>query len=241
MSRSIDRSPSRGAQLARALAAALPSVLASRCASRARAAAGALGASVAIGALGALVALGGCAFGTPAAVSNIRYDLGPANSPASATTLPAMRMFDVRAPRSLDSDDILYRLSYADPQRAAAYANSHWTMTPALLLSQRLRDELSTRGTVLGGGDAVAAPLLTIDLEQFEQVFDGEAQSHGALTARATLTIEGKVIAQRTFVARAPASTADAAGGVRALAAASDEFVAQLAAWLGMQTFVAAK
>lgn len=180
-------------------------------------------------------ALVGCTLGMPAAVSNIRYDLGPANPPAYTGALPTLRLFDVRTPRVLDSDDILYRLSYADPTQTAAYANSHWAMRPSQLLTERVRDALAAHGAVLGGGQAVNAPLLTIDLEQFEQVYDGEGQSHGALTARATLTHEGKVVAQQTFVARAPASMPNAAGGVHALAAASDDFVAQLVAWLGMQ------
>jgi cholesterol transport system auxiliary component len=188
--------------------------------------------------------LGGCTLGLPAAVANVRYDLGPAPiaaQPISASALPPLRLFDVRAPRSLETDDILYRMSYADPHRSAAYANSHWTMRPSQLLTERVRSALAARGAVLGGGQAVQAPLLTIDLQQFEQVFDSEGQSHGAVTARATLTDDGKVIAQQTFVARAPASMPNAAGGAHALAAASDEFVAQLVAWLAMEAGIAAQ
>ncbi|MGN6650209.1 ABC-type transport auxiliary lipoprotein family protein [Trinickia sp.] len=180
-------------------------------------------------------AIGGCAFDTPAAISNIRYDLGPQTPPAYSGPLPALRLFDVRAPAALDTDDILYRISYADPRRTASYANSHWTMRPSQLVTVRVRGALAARGAVLSGGEAVNAPLLTIELDQFEQVFDSESESHGALTARATLTRNGALIAQQTFVARAPASMGNAAGGVQALAAASDEFVAQLMAWLGMQ------
>jgi cholesterol transport system auxiliary component len=187
-------------------------------------------------AAGVLATMGGCALDTPAAVSNIRYDLGPQKTPANAGPLPTLRLFDVRAPAALDTDDILYRMAYADPRRTAAYAHSHWTMRPAQLLTERVREALAAHGAVLGGGQAGSAPLLTIDLEQFEQVFDGESQSQGVLTARATLTHDGALIAQQTFMARAPASMPNAAGGVQALAAASDEFVAQLVAWLGMQT-----
>lgn len=193
-------------------------------------------ACVAAGLLGAIGALSGCAFGTPAAISNIRYDFGPRKTSAYSGPLPVLRVFDVRAPASLDTDDILYRMRYADPRRTAAYANSHWTMRPAQLLTERVRGALAAHGAVLGGGQTVSAPLLTIDLEQFEQVFDSESQSQGVLTARATLTRDGALIAQQTFMARAPASMPNAAGGVQALAAASDEFVAQLVAWLGMQT-----
>lgn len=182
-------------------------------------------------------AMTGCTLGLPPAVSDIRYDFGPApaNPASDAGALPPIRLLDVRAPRALETDEILYRMSYADPRQTAAYANSRWTMRPAQLLTERVRHALAAHGAVLGAGQAAQAPQLTIDLEQFEQVFDSEGQSHGALTARATILKDGKVIAQRTFVARAPARMPNAAGGAHALATASDEFVAQLATWLGVQ------
>lgn len=186
-------------------------------------------------------AMGGCTFDTPVEISNIRYDLGPQPTPAHSGSLPALRLFDVRATAALDTDDILYRMSYADPRESAPYAHSHWTMRPAQLLTLRVRSALAARGAVLSGGEAVNAPLLTIELDQFEQVFDGQNESHGVMTARATLMRDGALIAQQTFVARAPARTADAAGGVQALAAASDQFVAQLMAWLGMQADAVAR
>ncbi|WP_458445130.1 ABC-type transport auxiliary lipoprotein family protein [Burkholderia stagnalis] len=184
----------------------------------------------------ALTLAAGCA-SERAALSNIRYDLGPAASTATAGTGPALKVLDVAAPDALDSDKFVYRLAYADAQRTAVYRDSHWTAPPAQLLTQRLRSALSSRGAVLEGSDGVRAPTLKVDLNEFEQVFDGESQSHGAVTARATLTLDGKVLGQRTFVARAPSSTPDAAGGARALATASDDLVAQIAAWVGMRAY----
>jgi cholesterol transport system auxiliary component len=191
-------------------------------------------------ALGAGMLLAGCASNS-AAISDIRYDLGPPAQVASAGPLPAVKVLDVTSPEMLGSDKVIYRLSYADAQRTAAYASSHWTMPPAMLLTQRLRGALSSRGTVLTGGDGVHAPVLKVELDEFEQDFDGQTQSHGAVTARATLSFQGKVIGQHTFIARAPASTPDAAGGTRALAAASDDLIAQISAWLGVQPLVAAQ
>ena len=182
----------------------------------------------------------GCA-GTPAAISDIRYDFGPPNPAASAGTQPAVKVLDVSAPDTLESDKLIYRLSYADAQQIASYANSHWTMAPSQLLTQRLRGALTSRGTVLTGADGVRAPVLKVDLSEFEQVFDSRSESHGAVTARATLVQNGKVLGQRTFIARAPSSSADAAGGAQALAAASDDLVAQISAWLGVQALVAAQ
>ncbi|WP_434108258.1 ABC-type transport auxiliary lipoprotein family protein [Paraburkholderia caffeinilytica] len=195
-------------------------------------------------ALAMLLAFGvlaaGCA-GNPAAISDIRYDLGPPNPAASAGIQPAVKVLDVTAPDTLESDKLIYRLSYADAQQTASYANSHWTMAPSQLLTQRLRSALSSRGTVLTGADGVRAPVLKVDLSEFEQVFDSQSESHAAITARATLTQNGKVIGQRTFIARAPSSSADAAGGAQALAAASDDLVSQISAWLGAQALVAAQ
>ncbi|MFL9927805.1 ABC-type transport auxiliary lipoprotein family protein [Paraburkholderia sp. RL18-103-BIB-C] len=182
----------------------------------------------------------GCA-GTSAAVSDIRYDFGPPSAVASASSLSAVKVLDVTAPPMLESDRLIYRLSYADAQQTASYANSHWTMMPSQLLTQRLRGALSSHGTVLTGADGVAAPVLKVDLTEFEQVFDSQTESHAAIGARATLIRNGKVIGQRTFSARAPAGSADAAGGARALATASDDLVAQIAAWLGAQATVAAQ
>lgn len=195
-------------------------------------------------ALAMLLAFGvlaaGCA-GNPAALSDIRYDFGPPNPAASAGTQPAVKVLDVSAPDTLESDKLIYRLSYADAQQTASYANSHWTMAPSQLLTQRLRSALSSRGTVLTGADGVRAPVLKVDLSEFEQVFDSQSESHAAITARATLTQNGKVFGQRTFIARAPSSSADAAGGAQALAAASDDLVSQIGAWLGVQALVAAQ
>jgi cholesterol transport system auxiliary component len=68
-------------------------------------------------------------------------------------------------------------------------------------------------------------------------VFDNSESSSGVLAARATLMQGGKVIAQRSFIARAPASSQDAAGGAAALRAASDDFAGQIGAWLSVQSF----
>jgi cholesterol transport system auxiliary component len=186
------------------------------------------------------VLLSGCA-SSSASISEVRYDLGPPAQLTSAASLPPIKVLDVTAPETLGSDRLIYRLSYADAQRTAAYASSYWTMPPAQLLTQRLRGALSARGTVLTGSDMVHAPVLKVDLEEFEQDFDGQTQSHGAVTARTTLFFHGKLIGQHTFVARAPASTQDAAGGARAIAAATDDLVAQITAWLGVQAVVAAQ
>ncbi|TAM00843.1 MAG: ABC transporter [Paraburkholderia sp.] len=190
-------------------------------------------ARTALVALAAAALVAACA-GRPFALNETRYDLGPVSMTPSAGALPPLKVLEVSAPPPLDNDGILYRLS-TDAQRTGRYAHSRWTMSPARLLTMRLRTSLGAHATVLSGADAVQAPMLKVELDQFEQVFASATESFGVLTARATLIQGGKVIAQRAFVARVPASSPDAAGGVRALAAASDDFVGQVGAWLGTQ------
>jgi cholesterol transport system auxiliary component len=202
-------------------------------------------ASLAALVLGALVAA--CA-GNPSSINEARYDLGlqsalPAQSgqaaqpaPAPAGAKPPLKVLAVVAPPPLDNDGILYRMSF-DSQRTARYANSRWTMSPARLLTERLRTSLGAQATVIAGGDSVQAPMLKVELYEFEQVFQSPTESSGVLSARATLMQGGRVLAQRSFVTQAPASTPDAAGGVRALQAASDDFANQLGAWISAQSF----
>ncbi|OXH83642.1 ABC transporter, partial [Burkholderia multivorans] len=78
-----------------------------------------------------------------AALSNIRYDLGPATPVGSVGSGPALKVLDVSAPEAFDSDKFVYRLAYADAQRMAVYRDSRWIAPPAQLLTQRLRGALS--------------------------------------------------------------------------------------------------
>jgi cholesterol transport system auxiliary component len=193
-------------------------------------------------------ALAGCA-SQPDAMPNARFDLGalPASNGANSanangTPMPPVKVLAVSAPRNLETDAFGYRLSYVDAQRTGTYSTSHWTMPPAQLLTQRLREALAARGPILSGADPVrAVPLLEVELTSFEQVFDAPAQSHGLVTVRATLTQDGRVVGQRSFTANAPAPTGDASGGARALASASDDVIAQLGLWLAAQPLAASR
>ncbi|GGD59625.1 ABC-type transport auxiliary lipoprotein family protein [Caballeronia grimmiae] len=184
--------------------------------------------------------LAGCASNATVA-PDARYDLGAPPTSTETKALPPVKVLAVGAPRSLETDAFIYRMSYADAQRTGSYANSHWTMPPAQLLTQRVRAALAARGPVLTGADTVRAALLEVELTGFEQVFDAPERSHGAVSVRATLTQQGRVVAQRAFAASAPAPTADAPGGARALAAASDDLIAQLSAWLDAQPLAASR
>lgn len=185
--------------------------------------------------------LAGCA--TPArkvVIRAQRFDLGPPPESVPVrsvpgTRLPVLKIATVESPADLASDEIRYRLRYSATPEANAYAHSRWTMTPAQLLTARLRDVLAARFTVLGGGDPVKAPLLSVQISEFSQWFDAPRESRGVVQLRASLIDDRHVVAQRAFSASAPAPSADAAGGVAALTQASDRAFAEMADWLAGQ------
>lgn len=193
-------------------------------------------------ALAGTLALTGCGtFAPPPARATI-YDFGP--PPASTTVAPAgtgtpMALGDVDAPSALDNLAVLYRLGYADAQQPRPYAQARWSMAPAQLVRQRLRDQLSQTRPVLNPGEATAQRTLRIELEEFNQWFESPSASTGRVRLRATLletTPNGeKLLAQRNITTQRPAPSADAAGGVRALTAATDAAINELDQWLAAQ------
>jgi ABC-type uncharacterized transport system auxiliary subunit len=127
-----------------------------------------------------------------------------------------------------------YRLVYRNAANPLPYARSEWVMSPAALLTERLRSSLSdsSDGEIRQVGARTAGVYaLRSELAEFEQVFDHPGQSHGVIRLQATLEGDG-ILTQRTFVIEKPAPSADAAGGVRALMACSDELAASIAEWL---------
>lgn len=158
---------------------------------------------------------------------------------AAASTVPVW-LASVQAPSSLDGTAMLYRLDYSDTLQSRAYAQARWSMPIPELLAQRLRQRLASTHAVLNPADGVHSRahgvVLRVELEDFEQRFSAPEQAQAQVRLRATLsTWRGGVeqlLAQRSFEARQPCPSADAAGGVVALAAASDQVLEALVRWL---------
>lgn len=178
--------------------------------------------------------LGGCATGTN---SIMLYDFGPLRSMPSTPALPALQpvsVAEVGMPAWLDSSMMFYRLSYANEQQPRPYANSRWTMPPAQLFGQRLKSRMAQAGgTVLSASDGAAnVPLLRIEADEFAQIFDTPQQSVARVRVRAALFDGRRLIAQKTFAKQFPAPSADAAGGARAMADASEAVITDMMVWL---------
>jgi cholesterol transport system auxiliary component len=179
--------------------------------------------------------LGACST-TKGPAGNATYDFGAPTSVAApvAAPLPALVVANVSGPAGLDSERMHYRLNYADPLQARAYANSRWGSTPLEMLSQRFKARISQAGVkVLSIDDAaVGILLLRIEVDDFSHSFDSPAASHGQLILRASLFDGHRLLDQRSFTRKTDAASADAGGGARALAASADTVAADILAWL---------
>ena len=182
-----------------------------------------------------LFTLAACAIAPPAR-DIAAYDFGPTTPAETGKTIAVnVTVADITAPAWMDSPSIHYRLAYADASRPLPYANSRWIMSPAALLTQRLRASLrqSSKADISTPADGVRSEyLLRMDLEEFSQVFDTPEKSRGVLRLQARLLRGGEVVASRGFSIEQPAPSANAEGGVRSLSAAGDELGRRLAEWL---------
>lgn len=186
-------------------------------------------------------------------VRAVMYDFGPgglasqalATPAAPVPALPPLAVADIATSGgALENQAVLYRLGYLDNQQLRAYSQARWTMPPAQLVRQRLRERLGQQRAVLNAREGVALnrsqnanmPLLRLELEEFSQVFSAPDASVGLLRLHATLveiTPAGeRLLAQRSLAVQRPATSPDAGGGVRALTAATDAAIDELDAWL---------
>ena len=199
-----------------------------------------------------LIFLAGCSSLPSPPARAVQYDFGPGAlvaPPSDARALLApLALADIEAAGRADTSvAVLYRLAYTDARQLRPYLTARWSQPPTQLVQQALRTRLGQRRAVLRADDALGAArtgsingslpdILRVDLEEFSQVFSSPTDSVGLLRLRATLvepTAAGeKLLGQRVFSVQKPATSADAAGGTRALAEATEQAAQELAQWL---------
>ena len=185
-----------------------------------------------------VMTLAACSLGPEKKDAAATYDLGAASVVAAGQ--PRIRasllVHAVGAPGWLESNAIVYRLNYQDAARQLSYANSRWAAPAAAMLTQRLRAQLAAAsdGGIVNVADGARADYaLRVELEEFSQVFDTAQASRAVIVARASIVNVARrtLYAQKTFATEKPAASANAEGGVRALAGASSELVDAIVAW----------
>lgn len=198
----------------------------------------------------AAFAMAGCSGLPDKPTRALMYDFGPgalSTQPATRQApLPPLAIDDISTSGgALDNMSVLYRLAYADAQQLRPYSQARWSMPPAQLVRQRLRDQLSQRRAVFNAGEGLALNrsqnpvlplLLRLELQEFSHVFTAVDTSVGLVRMRVTLvqvTPAGeRLIGQRSIVVQRPAPSADAPGGVLALTLATDAAIEEIDQWL---------
>lgn len=162
------------------------------------------------------------------------FDLGSLPAPGNAISLPPLAIADVVGSPFLDNPQMFYRLSWVNDQQPHPFAHSRWTMPPSQLLEQRVKARLGQAGNaaVSALDGALNVPLVRIEADDFALLFDSPSQSHARVAIRAAVYRGRLLLAQKSFSQQQPAATADAAGGARALADASDAVITELTQWL---------
>jgi ABC-type uncharacterized transport system auxiliary subunit len=130
------------------------------------------------------LALAGCSGLPDKPTRATMYDFGPGPLATQPTTRQApllpLALDDVSTSGgALDNMAVLYRLGYADAQQLRPYSQARWSMPPAQLVRQRVREKLGQRRAVFSAGASVALNrsqnavlplLLRLDLEEFSQL-----------------------------------------------------------------------
>jgi cholesterol transport system auxiliary component len=192
--------------------------------------------------------LAGCSALPDKPTRPVAYDFGSGfvapTADGAPNALPPIALGDVDTAGVADTAAVSYRLQYTDAQQLRPYALARWTLPPAQLVRQRIREVLGHKRPVMDVDDVLAQSridgspprILRLQLEEFSQVFSSPEQSEGVLRIRATVVDNlpqgDRFIGQRVFALRRAAPTPDAPGGVRALTLATDAAAAEIEAWL---------
>ena len=172
--------------------------------------------------------LAACIGGSDAPSKVAHYDLGAMQPAPNNRIVASLRGIDVFPVAWIDTPAMQYRLLYAANQRRQNYAESRWVAPPAELLSHALKKRMLS-------GESAGACRLRVDLDEFIQVFDSPKASRALIEVQVQLLAPAgaELLARRSFSLSRPAASADAEGGVAALAGAAEALSNELHDWLG--------
>ena len=145
-----------------------------------------------------LVILTACSALPDKPVRAVTYDFGPGAVTSAVAVnsvvpqaLAPIALAEIESGSALNGTAVLYRLMYANAQELRPYAQARWSMPPAQLLRQRLREHLGKSRGVVNPGEAVASTIspwvVRLELEEFSQLFESTSASVGLLRMRATV------------------------------------------------------
>ncbi len=165
----------------------------------------------------------------------VLYDLGPLKRENTVQLPEDMPIINtkVSAPEWMNENLMIYRLDYVNDQQVRFYTESSWNTSPSRLFENRLDAYLASAGSsVTGARTALPAWILRIYLEDFSQHFASPEANASRIALRASLFKGRDLVARKTFQKDVASRSADAPGGARAMAQASDEMIAEIVDWM---------
>ena len=184
----------------------------------------------------ALIMMSACASQSEPPV--IEYALSPPVLPVSLpeNQLPlTLRVARIEASRIYQVPDLYYQES---AYQRNPYAYNRWVDAPITLLQLVIQDRLAQQGlfkAVLSSTSTLAADRrLEITLHDFSQHFGADGSCEGVVRLRANLVDarKGRLLGSRQFMARVPAGSRTAAGGVVAINEAVSRVLQEMTDWL---------
>ncbi|WP_162851664.1 ABC-type transport auxiliary lipoprotein family protein [Azoarcus indigens] len=178
------------------------------------------------------IALTACNSIVPVPRTPALYDLPLPDKAQAERPLAGLLAVEITSPTWLRSAAMQYRLDGERGLQRRSYADSRWVAQPAEMLSLALTRSLAAgEGT---GGRCV----LSLELDEFIQVFDSADRSHAAVALRATLLRRGerRPLATTNLRVSSPAPSADAEGGVQAYRVALAQLGRDIQGWAGALT-----
>ena len=141
-----------------------------------------------------LLGLSACALSPSRQITTAAYDFGPVQAFQHAAASPRLSgrivVDSVTAPAWMDNSSMYYRLAYQNAASPQRYAESRWVMSPAALLAARLESRVAqaSEGMVVRASNSPRDEHnLTMELDEFDQIFDGPDRSRVVIALRATL------------------------------------------------------
>lgn len=154
------------------------------------------------------------------------HDFGPDAGGALTSLAVPLRRVEVTGPAWLATTAMQYRLLGKSETQRRSYADNRWAALPVQLLEQRLQRRLPAR--------ADSRCKLQVKLDEFIQEFERDGSSRVRLSGITRLVGERgeDIVDGLAFDYKQPTPSADAPGGVRATADASEQLALSLQAWL---------
>ncbi|RWA50110.1 hypothetical protein AU476_28835 [Cupriavidus sp. UYMSc13B] len=138
----------------------------------------------------------------------------------------------------INQTGFLYALDYKAAGTIDNYAHNHWVDRPPVLVEDLMQRAYATAQSTPSGSAAAdsgvlrQAAALSVRLVEFTQHYRSAGESESRVAAVATVSeVNPGRVRSAVFQTSAQAPSADAAGGARAMAEASDRLIEQIFLW----------